>query len=73
VRALVFRHSLAREAAATVGGRVSKRAYVSRFAPTSLEDVEEPPLPARDWVGVETTLSGLCGSDVKADLAQRRP
>jgi threonine dehydrogenase-like Zn-dependent dehydrogenase len=68
VKALVFRHSLAREAAAAMGGSVSRRAYVSWFAPTRLEDVAEPPLPARDWVSVETTLSGLCGSDVKQIL-----
>jgi threonine dehydrogenase-like Zn-dependent dehydrogenase len=41
---------------------------VSRFGPTSLQNVAEPPLPARDWVSVETTLSGLCGSDVKQIL-----
>ncbi len=65
VKALVFRHSLAREAAATVGGRVSRRAFVSRLAPVRLADVAEPPLPAPDWVRVTTTFSGLCGSDVK--------
>ena len=46
MKALVFRHSLAREAAATIGGRLSRRAYVSRLAPTRLEDVAELPLPA---------------------------
>ena len=68
MKALVFRHSLAREAAAAVGGRVSRRAYVSRFAPARLCDVAEPALPAPDWVRVETTFSGLCGSDVKQIL-----
>jgi hypothetical protein len=29
----VFRHSLAREAASAIGGRVDRRAFVSRFAP----------------------------------------
>ena len=68
MKALVFRHSLVREAAATIGGRVSRRAFVSRFAPARLEDVDELPLPAADWVRVETTFSGLCGSDVKQIL-----
>jgi threonine dehydrogenase-like Zn-dependent dehydrogenase len=68
VKALVFRHSLAREAAATIGGRVDRRAFVSRLAPVRIEDVDEPPLPSRDWVRVETTFSGLCGSDVKQIL-----
>jgi threonine dehydrogenase-like Zn-dependent dehydrogenase len=68
VKALVFRNSLPRQAAAAIGGRVDRRAYVSRFAPVAIEDVEEQPLPAGDWVRVETTFSGLCGSDVKQIL-----
>jgi threonine dehydrogenase-like Zn-dependent dehydrogenase len=65
VKALVFRHNLAREAAATIGGRVDRRAFVSRIAPVRIEDIPEPPLPGENWVRVETTCSGLCGSDVK--------
>ena len=72
VKALVFRHSLAREAASTIGGRVSRRAFVSRVAPVRIENVEEQPLPAGDWVRVETTFSGLCGSDVKQILLNGR-
>jgi threonine dehydrogenase-like Zn-dependent dehydrogenase len=68
VKALVFRHSLAREAASTIGGRVDKRACVSRFAPVRIEDADDLPLPAEDWVRVDTTCSGLCGSDVKQIL-----
>ena len=68
VRALVFRHSFAREAAAAVGGRIDQRAYVSRLAPVRIEDVEEQPLPGAGWVRVDTTFSGLCGSDVKQIL-----
>ena len=68
MKALVFRHNLAREAASAIGGRVDPRAFVSRFAPVRLEDVDELPLPARDWVRVQTTFSGLCGSDIKQIL-----
>jgi threonine dehydrogenase-like Zn-dependent dehydrogenase len=68
VKALVFRHSLAREAASAIGGRVDRRAYVSRFAPVRIEEVDDLPLPAPDWVRVQTTFSGLCGSDVKQIL-----
>jgi threonine dehydrogenase-like Zn-dependent dehydrogenase len=68
VKALVFRHSLPREAASAIGGRVGRRAFVSRVAPVRLEDIEELPLPSPDWVRVETTFSGLCGSDVKQIL-----
>lgn len=48
MKALVLRHSLAREAASTIGGRVDRRAFVSRFAPVRVEDVDELPLPADD-------------------------
>jgi threonine dehydrogenase-like Zn-dependent dehydrogenase len=68
VKALVFRHNLAREAASAIGGRVDLHAFVSRFAPVRIEDVDELPLPAADWVRVQTTFSGLCGSDVKQIL-----
>jgi threonine dehydrogenase-like Zn-dependent dehydrogenase len=68
VKALVFRHSLVREAASAIGGRVDHRAFVSRVAPVRLEDVQELPLPSEDWVRVQTTFSGLCGSDVKQIL-----
>jgi len=68
VKALVFQHSLAREAASAIGGRVDRRAFVSRIAPVRLEEIDELPLPAKDWVRVETTFSGLCGSDVKQIL-----
>jgi threonine dehydrogenase-like Zn-dependent dehydrogenase len=68
VKALVFQHNLAREAASTIGGRIDRRAFVSRFAPVRIEDIDELPLPADDWVRVDTTFSGLCGSDVKQIL-----
>ena len=68
MKALVFRHNLAREAVSAIGGRVDRHAFVSRRAPVRLEDVDELPLPAQDWVRVETTFSGLCGSDVKQIL-----
>jgi len=64
----VFRHDLAREAASAIGGRVSRRAFVSRLAPVRVEDIDELPLPDGDWVRVTTTVSGLCGSDVKQIL-----
>jgi threonine dehydrogenase-like Zn-dependent dehydrogenase len=68
VKALVFRHNLAREAVSAIGGRVDKHAFVSRLAPVRLEELDELPLPAADWVRVSTTFSGLCGSDVKQIL-----
>ena len=65
MKGLVFRHNLAREAAGRIGGWVDPRTFVSRVAPTRLEEVGEPRPPAPDWVLCETSVSGLCGSDTK--------
>ena len=65
MQALLFQHNLAREAAAVVGGRLDKRAFVSRYAPVALTEVEEPVAPAAGWVKCETLISGICGSDAK--------
>ena len=35
----------------------------------SLDDIEPPRLPGPDWVRVESTLSGVCGSDLAAITA----
>jgi hypothetical protein len=61
VKGLVLRNNFAREAASTIGGRVDPHVFVSRLAPVSIEDINELPLPAQDWVRVQTTFSGLCG------------
>ena len=68
MKALVFHHQLAREATAVIGGRFDKRAFVSRFAPVRLEDIDEPEPPGPGWVKCETIVSGLCGSDTKQIL-----
>ncbi|MGO9206958.1 MAG: zinc-dependent alcohol dehydrogenase [Candidatus Limnocylindrales bacterium] len=65
MQALLFRHNLAKEAAAVIGGHLDKRAYVSKYAPISLEEVPEPVPPAAGWVKCETVMSGICGSDAK--------
>ena len=65
MKALVFRHSLPREAVAKVGGQVNKRGFVSSLAPVRLEDVDEPSPPAPGWIVCDTILSGVCGSDAK--------
>ena len=72
MKALLFRHSVAKEAAAVIGGRIDKRAFVSGFAPVSLEEVPEPVPPAAGWVKCETVMSGICGSDAKQILLNGR-
>jgi threonine dehydrogenase-like Zn-dependent dehydrogenase len=72
VKALVFHHQLAREAAAKIGGALDKRSFVGRFAPVSLDEIAEPVLPGPGWVKCDTVVSGLCGSDAKQILLNGR-
>jgi len=65
MKALVFHHSLPREAATKIGGELDKRAFVAPFAPVRLDDVAEPVPPNEAWVRCETIFSGICGSDAK--------
>lgn len=65
MKALVFRHSLAREALAKVTGQLSRRGFVAPYGPVRLEEVPEPVPPAPGWVACETVAAGICGSDVK--------
>ena len=60
-----FRHSYPREAFGRIGGFLDPRAFVSRAAPTRLEEVAEPVPPAEGWVLCDTAVSGICGSDTK--------
>ncbi len=61
----MFRNDRPRQAIAKLGGFVSPAAFVGKFAPVQLEDVDEPTAPAPDWAVCDTVLSGLCGSDTK--------
>ncbi len=65
MKALVFQHSMAREAVAKISGEVNARGFVGRFAPVSLQDIPEPVPPAEGWVACDTIQSGVCGSDAK--------
>lgn len=65
MKALVFRNSLPKQAVASIGGRLTAKAYVWQVAPISLEDVPEPVPPGRGWVVCNTVVAGLCGSDTK--------
>ncbi len=46
------------------GGRAD--VATSSFSMLKLGDVPEPPRPARDWVRVRPSVSGICGSDLAA-------
>lgn len=65
MRALVFRHSVARQIITKALSVASPRALVGRFAPMQLEEIPDPSLPADDWLIIRTRLCGICGSDAK--------
>jgi threonine dehydrogenase-like Zn-dependent dehydrogenase len=65
MRALVFRHSVARQIITKALSYASPRALVGPLAPMQLEDIPEPRLPADDWLVIRTRLCGICGSDSK--------
>jgi threonine dehydrogenase-like Zn-dependent dehydrogenase len=63
--ALTFQRSIASFAIVKAsGGRPD--VATSALSMLHLGDVPEPELPARDWVRVMPTLSGICGSDLAA-------
>lgn len=65
MKALLFRHSLPREAAGKIGGALNPRWFSGPLAPISLADVPEPSSPGPGWVRCHTIVSGVCGSDTK--------
>jgi L-iditol 2-dehydrogenase len=56
VRYLLTRYTAKRRPSIALGG----------LGCVSLDDVEPPAMPGPDWVRIETTLSGICGSDLSA-------
>jgi threonine dehydrogenase-like Zn-dependent dehydrogenase len=65
VLALTFERSIPSFAIVkAAGGRAD--VATSALSMLHLGDVPEPALPARDWVRVLPTLSGICGSDLAA-------
>ncbi len=65
MKALVFENSLPRQAATFVLSRLSPAAFVGPLSPLQMREIEEPRLPADDWLALRTRLCGLCGSDYK--------
>ena len=63
MKALLFERNVPKFAAATIAGRLAP-GLGARFGPISLADIDEPDLPAPEWVHVRPRLSGICGSDL---------
>lgn len=52
-----------------MASRKSPTFALSKAGCVSLDDVPPPALPGPDWVRIDTTLSGICGSDMSAVTA----
>jgi threonine dehydrogenase-like Zn-dependent dehydrogenase len=64
MRTLVVDVSVSRIVLTRLLGRLWPGAYFSRLSPLQLVDLDDPPLPAPDWVRVKNRLCGICGSDL---------
>jgi L-iditol 2-dehydrogenase len=64
VRAIRFHYRPVRYLASRLIGRGRGRMGVGRLGFVTLDDVEPPALPGADWVRVENTLAGVCGTDL---------
>lgn len=64
MRAVTFDVTVPRYLLAKSFGRLSDTFLYGLASGLSLRDVEEPALPGPQWARLETTLAGICGSDV---------
>lgn len=63
MKALVIDRDLARFGAARLASAL-RSGGGARVGPLQLDDLDEPHLPAPDWVRLRPRLSGICGSDL---------
>jgi L-iditol 2-dehydrogenase len=69
LRAIRFHYKPARYLLTRLAARRRPALALGRLGCVSLDDVAAPPLPGPQWVRVQTTLSGICGSDLSAVTA----
>ena len=63
MKALSVRRSVPRFGAARVVSSISQRS-ATRVGPLAFGEIEEPEQPGPGWERVDTSLSGICGSDL---------
>jgi len=64
VRTMVLDPTVLRIAATGLLGRLSRQACFGPWSPLRMVELEDPPLPAPDWVRVRNRMCGICGSDL---------
>jgi len=70
LRAIRFRYRPVRYLATRWLGRRRPGWATSPLGIITMDDVAEPELPGPDWVRVETSLSGICGTDLSIITAR---
>ena len=73
MKAIVFAAPIPTYLLTLAAGSLSRRLWVGPHACTRYTEVEEPALPAEDWVRVRTRLGGICGSDLAVVSLQASP
>jgi len=73
MKAIVFAAPIPTYLLTLAAGALSKRLLVGPHACTRYAEVEDPVLPAEDWVRVRTRLGGICGSDLAVVTLQASP
>jgi L-iditol 2-dehydrogenase len=73
MKAMVFAAPIPTYLVTLAAGAVSKRLLVGPHACTRYAEVEDPALPAEDWVRVRTRLGGICGSDLAVVSLEASP
>lgn len=63
MKAIQFNASIPRYALGKVLGKISAPLLWSGLSCTYAADVPEPTLPSPEWVKINTTLAGICGTD----------
>ena len=69
MKAVRFHYRPARYLLTRLASKRSPAMALSAAGCVTLDDIAPPPLPGPDWVRVNTSLSGICGSDLSAVTA----
>lgn len=73
MKAIQFHITIPRYAAGLTLGKLSTRFYTSGLSCTTYEDVPDPIPPGEEWVVLQTSLGGICGSDTSVIYLKASP
>ncbi len=64
MKGVTFNVSIPHFLLAKTAGRVTNSAFYGFLSGVKMSDLPEPQLPGPDWVEIEVTAGGICGSDI---------